>query len=319
MADPVLDPSAQSSVEMPNGVTLTGIGGDNEALQEQFEERHEQRTGEAVESTVADAQGEPVTPEARQPRGKKRFEKLTYERDQEKARADAAEAKARDLEAKLKAPVVPSSTPHAPTPSATEQPTRPKPTEAEIGVKYQSLSDYIEDLSDWKLEQREAKLRADFDARLDQRIEADRTSRTRATVVNDVFTRGRAQFSDFDAVLKTADHITFTPQQRDAMLAMPNPEHVMYALAKDHAKLTQILAIQNPVQLGVALAQLIPHTEAVAPLASTPVSVRTTNAPAPPQPVGAGSRTAQPSLNELANAGNYEAYKARRDAERKTG
>ena len=138
--------------------------------------------------------------------------------------------------------------------------------------------------------------------------------------MNDTFTRGRAQFGDFDAVLKTADAIQIPPSHQEAILSLPNAEHVMYALAKDHAKLNAILAIQNPVLLGVQLASVIPRTEAVAlSPASTPVAVRTTNAPAPPQPVGAGSRTAQPSLEELAASGNYEAYKARREAERKAG
>ena len=43
-----------------------------------------------------------------------------------------------------------------PAEKAEPQATRPKPTEAEIGTKYADYPAYIEDLTDWKLEQRDA-------------------------------------------------------------------------------------------------------------------------------------------------------------------
>ncbi len=323
MPDPEVNPAEQTSVVMPNGVTLTGVGGDIDAIQESAEQRHQERTGQAVESTITDAKGEivPETPKReRAPRGQKRFDQLTSEREAETARANAAEARARDLEAKLNAPKPTTEPAPAAQPTAEAKPTRPEPQESDIGVKYQSLSEYIRDLNAWGIEQNNAQLRAEFDARLKEGIEADRASRTLATTVNQAFTRGREQYPDFDAALKTVETISIPKALGDAIIALPNAEHVMYALAKDHTRLQKILAIHDPVLAGIEIAQVMPRPAAVAQTpASTPVAVRTTNAPAPPQPVGAGSRTAQPSLEELAASGNYGAYKARREAERKAG
>lgn len=71
-------------------------------------------------------------------------------------RADEAERRATEREAELQALKQPPPTPAArvepPAPSAT----RAKPTEAEIGEKYQTYGDFVEDLADWKVEQREA-------------------------------------------------------------------------------------------------------------------------------------------------------------------
>lgn len=317
MADTeVTVPADQTDVQMPSGVVLTGMGGDSDALAETFEHRHEQRTGETVEAVI-ETNGEAQ----KEPRGRKRFSQLTGERDAALARAEEAERKAKEIEAQLRARADQSEA--AVRPKAAEEVTpkgetftRPKPSDAEIGTKYSSLSDYFEDLADWKAEQRETKLRTDFDARLKESIEADRASRTRQSVVNEAFTRGRTQYTDFDAVLKSADAILIPPSHQDAIQMLPNFEHILYALGKDHAKLKEVIGITNPVQLGVALAQLIPRPEAVALPASTPVAVRQSNAPAPPQPGGSGSRTAQRSLTDIANSGDYESYKARRNADR---
>jgi len=309
MPNPEFDPSAQVSITMPNGVVGTGVGGDVEALTEAVEQRHEERTGEAAEAVATDAQGKTVESTPKQTRGEKRFAELTREREDANRRAEAAERERDELRAKINPP--PTEKIEAAKPAVAE--TRPKPQESDIGVKYQSLSDYFEDLSDWKSEQRETKLRAEFDARLKNGIEADRASRNRASTFEQAITRGRAAYTDFDATLDTAKNVLIPPMQQDAIMRVAKPEDIMYALAKDHAKLTAFVSITDPIQLGMDFAKLIPVAEAVALPASTPAPVRTTNAPAPLQPVGAGSRTARPSLNELANS-NYDAYKAARAA-----
>lgn len=310
MADAIETPveGQQSSVEMPNGVVLTGNGGDIEALREQFEERHEEiqpaaKTVEPVAAAVEEPQKEP--------RGRKRFDQLTAEREAEKRRADTAEAENKELKARLALPVQPVQPPAQPVAVETAA-TRTKPVEAEVGTKYQTYSDFVEDLADWKDEQREAKLRIDLDARSTQRIEADRASRTRASYVKDqVFPAGRAVYPDFDAVLKGTDK--FVPGQiQEAILRLPNPEHAIYALAKDDSQIDGLVKLMaDPLSLGIAVAQLMPREPVALPASTAPV-VRTTNAPAPIQPVGAGSRTTSPTLEELAKAGNYDAYKAQR-------
>ena len=309
-----LDPSAQQSIEMPNGIVLTGVGGDVEAIRENIEERHGDQPETDPVAPVA------ATPSAVEPvkktRGQKRFDELTAERENEKRRADAAEAKIKEIEAKAAPVPTVASVAAAAAAVVPPAPSRAKPVETEVGVKYQTYSDFVEDLADWKAEQRELKLRRDLDAQSTQRIEADRATRTRMDFVNTtVFPAGRAAYPDFDAVLNS--NTTMTPGiVHEAILRLPNPEHALYALAKDQPKLDAMIALANdPIKLGMSLAQLMPR-ESVAPPASTAPVVRTTNAPAPIQPVGAGTRTTSPTIEELANKGEYEAYKAARKAQR---
>jgi hypothetical protein len=333
MADTVETPAAtteqaQVSIEMPDGVTLTGIGGDTEALREQFETRQDEIAPAApvVEAPKPAAEVKPPT------RGQKRFAELTREREDANRRAEAAEAKLKEFEAKqaapvAAAPVAPVQSPALPVPAApvapvvpaVVQPTRPEPTEEEVGTKYPTYSAFVKDLAAWTVEQERTKLYADIDARSTARIEADRASRTRMSYVNDqVFPAGKAAYQDFDAVLSA--NTTITPHVvHDAILALPDPKSaadVLYLLSKDQAKLTEVISLAvNPLKLGIAIAQLIPRESVALPASTAPV-VRTTNAPAPPQPVGAGSRTTSPSIEELASKGEYEAYKAARAAQR---
>lgn len=311
-----LDPSAQSTIEMPNGIVLTGVGGDVEAIRETFEERQEEKAP-APKAPVAAAPEPPATGEPKPKPARKRIDQLTFEREEATRRADTAEARIKELEAASKPPVaaaVPQVVP--PVVAAEIKPTRPEPTEEEVGTKYTTYSAFVKDLAAWTVEQERAKLFADLDARSSARIEADQASRTRMDYVNTtVFPAGRAAYTDFDAVL--ASNKTMTPGiVHEAILKLPNPEHALYALAKDNAKLEGIIALAgDPLKLGIAVAQLMPR-ESVAPPASTAPVVRTTNAPAPIQPVGAGTRTTSPTLEELAQQGNYEGYKAARAAQR---
>ncbi len=324
MPEPTQDPNAQHSIEMPDGVVLSGVGGDAEALRIHFEERAEERA-DAQQPTPTEpaAAKSQAAVEGHKTRGQKRFDKLTAEAAEATRRADAAEARAKELETKLAAaptvaPVAtqPVAEPTQPVAPVAATPTRPKPSEAEVGEKYQTYSDFVEDLADWKAEQRELKLVATLDARSTARIEADRATRNRTEYVNGtVFPAGRAAYPDFDAVLK-ANQRPVSPLHHEAILKLPHPEHVLYALCKDDAKLEKISAITDPIQLGIELAQLIPR-ESVAPPASTAPVVRTTNVPPPIQPVGASTRTTSPTIEELAKAGEYEAYKAARAAARR--
>jgi hypothetical protein len=326
MADPTETAvvGEQHDIELPGGIVVSGMGGDVEALREAFEERHEERTGETPEpepepeptptpEPKAAAAAEPpvTTPKVdKRTRGQKRFDELTAKAEEAARRAEAAEAKAKALEAKLASPVaeppvpvVAREEPKPATIAAVDAPTRPQPLETEVGTKYATYGDFILDTARWASEQESVKLRKDLDARSSARIEAERASRSRADLATTAIARGRTAYPDFDAVLDTVADILLPPAYQDAILSVPDPEHVMYALAKDRTKLQSILKIQNGVQLGMELAKLVPSA-AVAPPASTAPVVRTTNAPAPVQPVGASARTTSVSSAELADHGD---------------
>src|SRR5262245_2577834 len=160
-----------------DGRVLTGVGVTKEAL-ETVMERHAETPDPAPPEPKPDTG--PAEPVPKQTRGARRFDQLTGEREAEKRRADAAEAELTKLKAELaqRAAVVPPATSSPvsaePVAPAAPSPTRAKPTEDEIGTKYQTYGDFVEDLADWKAEQRFAAL--DFDARIRTSIEADRAS-----------------------------------------------------------------------------------------------------------------------------------------------
>src|SRR5690242_18697272 len=98
MSDEAINVDDQIDIVLPNATIGSGVGGDADALAELAEERHEQRTGEAIEATIET----PGKPDAQKPaRGAKRFEQLTREREAEVRRAEAAERERDELRAKL--------------------------------------------------------------------------------------------------------------------------------------------------------------------------------------------------------------------------
>lgn len=78
-----------------------------------------------------------------------RIDKAVAAQREAERRAEAAEQRAREYEARTR--------PQEPQAKREPQYTRPKPTDAEVGegLKYATYPDFIEDLNDWKDEQRE--------------------------------------------------------------------------------------------------------------------------------------------------------------------
>lgn len=295
---------------------LTGVGADPEQLAQTME-RHDDKT--PIQTPDAPAQ-----PDEKPTRGQKRFSQLTSERDKEKNRAEAAERERDELRARLarasSASVsVPERQPESVQPQR-EKPseTRAKPQESEIGTKYQTYPDFIEDLADWKAEQRLAAL--NFDAVADKRIEAANASRTQAERETQEIARGRQAYPDFDAVIRGAQHL-WTNNWPDHIVQFiqnaESPEHLRYALAKD-PQLAEQVRTSHPVQAGMILAKLMPAPAVVTP-AST-AGAGTVTPPQPYQPVGSGSKTTAPPLADLPKKGGFDfdksGYRERRAAER---
>jgi len=312
----------QVSVESSDGRVLTGVGVTTEALQETIDARTPD-TAKTPPPVAGDAAPVPVEPKPT--RGQKRFDQLTGEREAEKRAREAAEKERDELKAQLAAAKQPPADPKPrelePEPKAPVL-TRNKPVEDEIGTKYQSYADFVEDLADWKAEQRLAAL--DLDARVRSSIEADRASRSFADSVEDIKTRGRKVYANFDAVLATGagvpialgpDTATDTARVK-AILGLPNAEHLIYAIAND-ADLAKTLGSLSDVAFGLKLAQIAPASPVASPASTgTPGSLP----PQPYQPVGSGSVTTVPSSAELTRKAGFDfdrsGYREKRAAER---
>jgi hypothetical protein len=305
------------SVEQ-DGRVLTGVGADPAELEEVME-RHAPPADPKAAPVTPDKVATPVEPTIKKPRGQARFDQLTAERETAKREADAAKAEAAELRRQLDASRAPA--PEAPKTPAAEpqqpQPTRAKPTEAEVGSKYAAYGDYVEDLADWKAEQRLAAL--DFDATIRRSIEADRASRTHEERLAQARTRALVIYPDFDTVMQ-APHSSaqnWPLEKLAAIFALPEPEHVQYALGKDPVLAERLRTEPNLALFGMELAKLIPAGGVASPASTSQAG--TVVPPAPYQPVGGGSKTTVPPSSELASKGfdfDKSGYREKRAAER---
>ena len=304
-----------------DGRILTGVGGDPAEMAtvmdrhapEDGPERASDRnapepTGTTPENTGTEPENAGTSTVTRNPdgtfkkpsRSQRRFDQITAEK--EAAKREAADYKARlDAYEQQRTQAQPPETPRQAVEPHPRPATRPKPTEDQVGTTYQTYGDYVEDLADWKADQRLASL--DFDAQIRRSIEADRAARTRDERDLTSIGRGRQRYPDFDAVLQGASHFrdgNWPLYMGQAIADLDEPEHVYYQLAKDRP-LAERLRNLDPVHLGMELARLVAPA-AVAPLAST---ARTSQLPppAPYQPVaGGGTTTARSSADLVAKA-----------------
>jgi len=309
------DPNVTVSVEQ-NGRVLSGVGVSTDQLAETME-RHDDRTTPAEKVIPADtsiqATSEPVKPT----RGQARFSELTSARKAAEEKAEAAEKRAAELEARLAQQPRPEpqrqEQPQQPPVAQSAQPTREKPSEDDIGTKYETYAAFVEDLSDWKTEQRLAA--QDMRAAVREMLKAEREAATFDTHVEAVRAKGRAAYKDWDILQKSGPG-TFVDMPAPAIHAIlqhPQSEHLQHAImasAEIAQKLAQ-LAFSNPYNFAFELAKLAP--------AEPPSNGHRPqqNIPAPMQPVGSGSRSSTPSSAEYAEKGDYQSYKAARAAERR--
>jgi hypothetical protein len=304
--------SPNVSVEQ-NGRVLTGGPGTSVEALEQAVDRLEPQT-----DAKASAKPEGM-PEAKQTRGQARFSELTQQRDEERRRATEANERAVALAERLEAlekRTAPAGKPELP-PAASSAPvsvpsgTRPKPSEDEIGTTYKTYGDYVEDLQEWKFDQRE------------QRTTQERAQATRVEKWTAERASATTLYPDFDSVLKTGPgaDVDLSPDPATAvarvqmLMEIPGGAHVVYKLAKDAAEATRLAGLDDRA-FGFAVARLLPPESNGAQPAS-PQAQRATKAPPPYQPVQAGGKTTATTAAEIAaKGGNYDEYRAKRAAER---
>lgn len=333
MSEVAIDPNAQVSVEQ-DGRTLSGVGVSADSLQHTMDSRTtvpEPSTASPPADDAAPALRE-GTAESLQPkptRGQARFSELAQKVKDADARAEAAERKAAEAEARYaQAPTPVPQTPLQMAPSAAEskvgpsvpnggdsgQPTRPEPSEDEVGAKYALYGDFVKDHGKWVWEQQQKQIqdqvRSGIEAHSQQQAFLSHVESTRA--------RGRAAYKDFDAMLQSGPgtYVTMPDAAIRHIFQLPNTEHVQYAIMRDGALAQRLaaLAASDPFSFGLELSKVAPATPAVQSASTGTVGSATP--PAPMQPVGSGSPTTSTSSAELAKLGNYDAYKAKRAAER---
>lgn len=319
----VVNPDAQVSHEQ-DGRVLTGVGVDAEQLAETME-RHAPPEPEPPAAPTQPAT--PATPieEPKLTRGRQRFSDLTRERDEAKAAADAAKAEREaairerdELKARLSQPVAEPAKPEPAKPAAEFTPTRPLPTEDEIGTKYKDYPEFVRDLARWEYEQARAQSGQSEEQRVREVLAAERRREDFQSRVQAAQERARKVYSDFDALLDSPTGAMPLGRTReesiervDFIARHPQSEHIQYAILKD-AALAQRLQTADPYTFGVTIAGLVPAARESAP--------RWTPPPSPHPTVGASTPTTPTASHELVKKAGYDfdksGYREKRAAER---
>lgn len=242
----------------------------------------EQLPAEGAEETVtppveteegnADDSGAELTEEQKKPRGvEKRIAELVKQREDERRRAERLES---ILEQALAAQKQPAAQPEPPAPIPA---TRPKPTLADCDFDTEK---YADELTDWKLEQRDAQARQQYEATQktkQQESFAQTFEEKRVATI----TSGREKFVDFDSALTALnDHMPV--QFAAAILETSSPADVTYYLGKNPSEAARISRL-DPFRMALELGRL----EGKAIVAPPPK--KTTAAPPPVTPVGTRS------------------------------
>jgi hypothetical protein len=293
---------------------------------------------DAAESDDAPApvEASPTPPAAPHPekrtRGQARYAEL-------RAKSEAAEKDAADWKQKYEslerqrqtAQPAPVSTP-APAQHTVSRPADPAPSARSAKIDYpESLKTFETFLTanpgldpssaydawrDAREDHRDAIRQAQYDARIRDGIDADRINQARHGTANALVERGRKAYPDFDAARNAVAHIQFPQVLLDRIINLDGGEHVVYQLAKNPELAARLASSRDGLEVGLALAKLVPAAAGVGPASPAPTGL--SSAPPPYQPVGGGSKTTIPSSGQLVKGFDFDAsgYREKRKAER---
>jgi hypothetical protein len=249
----------------------------------------------------------PKTPQERSDRDKakaaKRFNDLLEENKRLKS----------DLEARNLAESSPAK-PEAPKPQEFP-PTRPKPTADEKTAdgkdKYATYEDYIEDLADWKGEQREAKA---------QRENAHKAEAEKFWSKVD---EARGRYERFDEVVQpTATAINtdadISPVIKQLLIESDVLPDILFTIGSDPAELAKFTemakktpgkAIRYIALIEAGIADELENKKSAASTEETPAKPQT-KAPKPPSEAGGRAAAPPDGLESAAKANDFRAFKA---------
>lgn len=223
-----------------------------------------------TEEGNADDSGAELTEEQKKPRGvEKRIAELVKQREDERRRAERLES---ILEQALAAQKQPEVKPEPPAPIPA---TRPKPTLADCDFDTEK---YADELTDWKLEQRDAQARqkSEESQRTRQQETFAQTFQEKRTAT---VTAGKEKFTDFEEVVFTLPANVMHTALAAAIFETASPADVTYYLGKNPAEAERISKL-HPQLMMLELGRL----EGKAIVATPPK--KTTTAPPPVNPVG---------------------------------
>jgi hypothetical protein len=156
-----------------------------------------------------------------------------------------------------------------------------------VSGNFDTHAEYVEALTDWKIEQREKKAKTEAEqAKLQsEQQEAVQSYRERAKVFAE-------SHDDFDDVLADADDVQISSTVNEAILSSENGPELAYELAKDKEAFKRICALP-PIAAAKAIGRFEAQIASKAPDARKTKETKTiTQAPKPLDPVGKGAAAA---------------------------
>jgi hypothetical protein len=263
----------------------------------------------------------PVSPERKISKRQEHLNALERKAAEAETARQESDRRAAELAERLKAVEArtPAAEPAAKPKESEFQPTRPKPTESDVDASgkpvFETYADFTEALTDWKLEQREAK--AAFESERTQRAtaeaaqrESDRTRLSAWVGRRDAFIAKHPDKAD--ALTRFLGTLTSGTPIGDTIIDSEVGGELADYLA-NHQDEADRIARLSPRSALLALGKLTatfdsPTTHASAP--AQPAAKTVTSAPAPPTTLASRSATpADPAAAALA-AGDFEAWEA---------
>jgi len=158
---------------------------------------------------------------------------------------------------------------------------------------FETDEEYVDALTEYKLDQKIAALRADEEASIVQEEREDAQASLKAKLAE-----GHGKHSDFSKIAFQTPFV-YTPQMLDVMASLDDPAEVAYFLGKNHTLGYEIAAMKNPITIATRLGQIQQMATAAGLPKPEPKAV--TGAPEPSVPVaGGGGNAAGHTVESLA-------------------
>lgn len=208
----------------------------------------------------------------------------------------------------------------SPAPANPPQYTRPKPSEDEIGTKYENYAAFVEDLTDWKVEQREA------DAQRTQReSELTRSQSERATQFQERIKAAESADPEFAKSI-SYDVLSLkpfsallpgeSPSARNAiaeeLLSSPVAPQLMRHFSDhpgDLRRLESLLPRELLREFGKLEARFATETPAAVQTPQAPTTKHLSSAPPPPTTLGSRPADAGDAIKSAVSRKDYTSYR----------
>lgn len=295
-AEQSAEPKAETSSAPANEAEQKDPANSGSAETEAKEESEENSNSEA-ESEKDEAEDQEEDSDSEKPKRptqgfKKRIDKL-------RARASRAEQELeywKNLALKEKGAADPKKE-EVEKPKPAAESNKPNPDD------FETHSEYVEALTDWKLEQRE-KARS-------EKQEKERLQKEQETVLQTHSDRVKAfskEVKDYEEVIAEIDDIVFPAAALDAITSSELGPQIAYELAKNREEAERIAKLP-PGQVYREIGKLEAKLEARASASVKPEPKKTTQAPPPPTPIGSGKSTVPKRLEDAKTQAEYEAIR----------